>query len=217
MSSQAETEKKMAAGNKTEEKKTEKKKAAGKSGIKKITHPDKVLSYFKPEKKVLLLIAIGGTCFNVGMTAGPYFEGRLAQCLYDCIQGAATGKDMLSLAGIYLGVILFVQLMRALKRFSGARLRNDFSRNMRHMLYNGIVHMTREEVERESTGAIMTKAVADVDACAMGMQQVSTEIFDTGVLLASYFVMLLIYDWRLTLLACIFMPISYSFPPWDMI
>ncbi len=209
MSSQAETEKKMAAGNKTEEKKTEKKKAAGKSGIKKITHPDKVLSYFKPEKKVLLLIAIGGTCFNVGMTAGPYFEGRLAQCLYDCIQGAATGKDMLSLAGIYLGVILFVQLMRALKRFSGARLRNDFSRNMRHMLYNGIVHMTREEVERESTGAIMTKAVADVDACAMGMQQVSTEIFDTGVLLASYFVMLLIYDWRLTLLACIFMPISY--------
>ena len=55
----------------------------------------------------------------------------------------------------------------------------------------------------------MTKAVADVDACAMGMQQVSTEIFDTGVLLASYFVMLLVYDWRLTLLACIFMPISY--------
>ena len=58
MSSQAETEKKMAAGNKTEEKKTEKKKAAGKSGIKKITHPDKVLSYFKPEKKVLLLSLI---------------------------------------------------------------------------------------------------------------------------------------------------------------
>lgn len=168
MSSQAETEKKMAAGNKTEEKKTEKKKAAGKSGIKKITHPDKVLSYFKPEKKVLLLIAIGGTCFNVGMTAGPYFEGRLAQCLYDCIQGTATGKDMLSLAGIYLGVILFVQLMRALKRFSGARLRNDFSRNMRHMLYNGIVHMTREEVERESTGAIMTKAVADVGCLCHG-------------------------------------------------
>ena len=181
-----------------------------KTGIRKIKSPDKVLSYFKPEKKILLLIAIGGTCFNVGMTASSYFEGRLAQCLYDCIQGRASAGDMLRVATAYLTVIFFVQLMRTLKRFSGSRLRNDFSRNMRHMLYNGVVHMTREEVNQESTGAIMTKAVADVDACATGMQQVTTEIFDTGVLLASYFGMLLIYDWRLTLLSCLFMPLSYT-------
>lgn len=180
-----------------------------KSGIKKIPHPDRAMSYFKPEKKVLLLIAIGGTGFNGGMIAGPYFEGRLAQCLYDCIQGRATAADMLRLAGIYLSVILFVQLMRTLKRFSGARLRNDLSRNMRHMLYNGIVHMSREEVEQESTGAIMTKAVADVDASATGMQQVTTEIFDTGVLLGSYLGMLFVYDWRLTLFACLFIPVAY--------
>lgn len=181
-----------------------------KSGIIKIEHPDKAMSYFKPEKKVLLLIAIGGTGFNGGMIAGPYFEGRLAQCLYDCIQGQATATDMLRLAGVYLSVILFVQLMRTLKRFSGARLRNDLSRNMRHMLYNGIVHMSREEVEQESTGAIMTKAVADVDASATGMQQVTTEIFDTGVLLASYLGMLFVYDWRLTLFACLFIPVAYA-------
>ena len=180
-----------------------------KSGIRKIEHPDRAMSYFKPEKKVLLLIAIGGTGFNGGMIAGPYFEGRLAQCLYDCIQGQATGADMLRLAAVYLSVILFVQLMRTLKRFSGARLRNDLSRNMRHMLYNGIVHMSREEVEKESTGAIMTKAVADVDASATGMQQVTTEIFDTGVLLGSYLGMLFVYDWRLTLFACLFIPVAY--------
>lgn len=179
------------------------------TGIRKIEHPDRALSYFKPEKKVLLLIAIGGIGFNGGMIAGPYFEGRLAQCLYECIQGRASGSDMMRLAGVYLAVIFFVQLMRTLKRFSGARLRNDLSRNMRHMLYNGIVHMSREEVEQESTGAIMTKAVADVDASAMGMQQVTTEIFDTGVLLGSYLGMLLVYDWRLTLFACLFIPLAY--------
>ncbi|MCM1064931.1 MAG: ABC transporter ATP-binding protein/permease [Eubacterium sp.] len=179
------------------------------AGIRKIERPDRVLSYFKPEKKILLLIAIGGIGFNGGMIAGPYFEGRLAQCLYECIQGQATGKDMLRLAGVYLSVIFFVQLMRSLKRFSGARLRNDLGRNMRHMLYNGIVHMSREEVERENTGAMMTKAVADVDASAQGMQQVTTEIFDTGVLLGSYLGMLLVYDWRLTLLACLFIPVAY--------
>ncbi|MDE6924004.1 MAG: ABC transporter ATP-binding protein/permease [Acetatifactor sp.] len=180
------------------------------TGIRKIEHPDRVLSYFKPEKKVLLLIAIGGIGFNGGMIAGPYFEGRLAQCLYECIQGQADGRDMLRLAGVYLSVILFVQLMRTLKRFSGARLRNDLSRNMRHMLYNGIVHMSREEVAQENIGAIMTKAVADVDASAQGMQQVTTEIFDTGVLLGSYLGMLLVYDWKLTLLACLFLPVAYG-------
>lgn len=180
-----------------------------KAGIRKIGQPDRALSYFRPEKKVLLLIAIGGIGFNGGMIAGPYFEGRLAQCLYECIQGQADSWDMLKLAAVYLSVIFFVQLMRTLKRFSGARLRNDLSRNMRHMLYNGIVHMSREEVVRESTGAIMTKAVADVDASAQGMQQVTTEIFDTGVLLSSYLGMLLIYDWRLTLLACLFIPVAY--------
>lgn len=179
------------------------------TGIRRIEHPDRALSYFKPEKKVLLLIAIGGIGFNGGMIAGPYFEGRLAQCLYECIQGQADSSDMLKLAGVYLSVIFFVQLMRTLKRFSGARLRNDLSRNMRHMLYNGIVHMSREEVEQESTGAIMTKAVADVDASASGMQQVTTEIFDTGVLLGSYLGMLLVYDWRLTLFACLFIPLAY--------
>jgi len=180
------------------------------TGIRKIEHPNRALSYFKPEKKVLLLIAIGGIGFNGGMIAGPYFEGRLAQCLYECIQGQADSMDMLKLAGVYLAVIFFVQLMRTLKRFSGARLRNNLSRNMRHMLYNGIVHMSREEVEQESTGAIMTKAVADVDASAQGMQQVTTEIFDTGVLLASYLGMLFVYDWKLTLLACLFIPVAYA-------
>ena len=179
------------------------------TGIRKIEHPNRALSYFKPEKKVLLLIAIGGIGFNGGMIAGPYFEGRLAQCLYECIQGRADSTDMLKLACVYLSVIFFVQLMRTLKRFSGARLRNDLSRNMRHMLYNGIVHMSREEVEQESTGAIMTKAVADVDASALGMQQVTTEIFDTGVLLGSYLGMLFVYDWKLTLLACLFIPAAY--------
>ncbi len=179
-------------------------------GIRRIDRPDKVMSYFKPEKPVLILIVISGICFNAGMTANPYFEGRLAQCLYECIQGTATASDMLKLAAVYLGVVFFVQFMRGWKRYGGRWLKNDISRNMRHMLYNAVVHMSREEVAKESTGVIMTKAVADVDACAIGMQRVTTEIFDTGVLMLSYATMLLAYDWKLTLLASLFIPVAYG-------
>lgn len=195
----------------TTEARTKTKRRSGRrsSGIKRIEQPDRIWSYFRPEKPVLVLIVFSGLLFNVGMVANPYFEGRLAQCLYECIEGRADSSDMLRLVALYLAVVCFVQMMRGLKRFGGRRLKNNISRNMRHMLYNGIVHMSREEVERESTGTIMTKAVSDVDACADGMQKVTTEIFDTGVLLLSYFGLLFAYDWRLTLLSCCFIPLSY--------
>jgi len=190
------------------EKKTEGKKR--RNQIVPIPHPDRVMSYIKAEKPIIALIVCGGTFFNAGMTAGPYFEGRLAQCLYECINGTKTYQDMLALAALYLAVIFFVQAMRCLKRFAGRRLKNNMSRNMRHMLYNGVVHMSREEIAREDIGAMMTKAVSDVDACVNGMGNVTTEIFDTGVLLLSYLAMLFYYDWRLTLLSCAFIPIAYA-------
>ena len=55
----------------------------------------------------------------------------------------------------------------------------------------------------------MTKAILDVDDCAEGMRKFTTEIFDTGVALAAYAGMLLVYDVRLALIAMIFPPISY--------
>lgn len=41
------------------------------------------------------------------------------------------------------------------------------------------------------------------------MRKFTTEIFDTGVALVGYVVMLFVYDWRLALLCMIFMPVSY--------
>ena len=56
---------------------------------------------------------------------------------------------------------------------------------------------------------VMTKAISDVDDCAEGMRKFTTEVFDTGVALVGYVVMLFAYDWRLTLLCLIFPPVSY--------
>lgn len=55
----------------------------------------------------------------------------------------------------------------------------------------------------------MTKAIADVDDCVEGMRKFTTEVFDTGVALAGYAVMLLVYDWRLAILGLLFTPVSY--------
>ncbi|MFQ8582982.1 MAG: hypothetical protein ACLSA6_10870 [Holdemania massiliensis] len=62
-------------------------------------------------------IALSGILYNVGLTAGPFFEGQLAQCLIAVMAKEKTVGDMVNLAGLYLAVILLVQASRCLKRF----------------------------------------------------------------------------------------------------
>ena len=38
--------------------------------------PDRVFSYFLKEWKVLLAVAISGLIYNIGLLAGPWFEGE---------------------------------------------------------------------------------------------------------------------------------------------
>jgi len=171
--------------------------------------PDEIRYYFRRETGPLALVTVSGILYNVGLAAGPYFEGQLAQRLYDVIRGQKTLRDMMVLAAAYLAVILLVQSMRAVKRFGVRRFANDTSRTMRHILYGRIVRMSRAELQAEELGSVMTKAVSDVDACAEGMRKFTTEVFDTGVALVAYTAMLFSYDVRLALMACAFTPFAY--------
>ncbi len=73
--------------------------------------------YILKEKKPLALLTITGLIYNLGLTAGPYFEGQLVQYLKNIYEGKQTLYDMLRLAGLYVAVILMAQAARADKRF----------------------------------------------------------------------------------------------------
>ena len=163
-------------------------------------HPDRVASYFRQELGALLIVTVTGIFYNVGLAAGPLLEGQLAQCLLDILRGQSPWTAMLWMAALYVAVTVFVQGMRYLKRFYVRRFANNVNRSMKHVLYNTLVHKSRPELEQESVGGMMTRAIADVDACAEGMRKFTTEVFDTGVVMVAYLAMLLSYDWRLTLL-----------------
>ena len=174
-----------------------------------IDHPERITSYFKKELYPLTLVTLSGLVYNVGLTAGPWFEGQLVQRLLEVTTGQKAFADMLTLALLYLLTLLGVEGARAIKRFFVRRFANDVSRSMRHMLYNQILHQNRSEIQHQQTGTLMTKAVTDVDACAEGMRKFTTEVFDTGVALLSYLAMLFGYDWRLALISCAFIPGAY--------
>ncbi len=98
--------------------------------------------------------------------------------------------------------------------FMSAAFANNINRRMKGILYASLVRQSRASLEKEGAGELMTKAISDVDDCVEGMRKFTTEVFDTGVALAGYVVMLLVYDWRLALLSLLFTPFSYVCAAW---
>ena len=183
-------------------------------GEKQTFTPDRIRSYFVMEWLPLLLVTISGVIYNVGLLATPWFEGRLAQCLADILGGNETAARMAMLVLLYIVVTFIVQAARFVKRFYVRRFANNINRRMKGILYANLVRQSRAALEKEGVGNVMTKAISDVDDCVEGMRKFTTEVFDTGVALAGYVVMLLVYDWRLALLSLLFTPISYFCAEW---
>lgn len=155
------------------------------------------------------MVTVSGLIYNLGLVVGPWFEGQLAQCLLGILNGNETFAAMAALCAGYLIAIAVVQGSRFIKRLYVRKFANNINRSMKQVLYANLVRKGKVELEQAGAGTLMTKAISDVDACAEGMRKFTTEIFDTGIALLAYAVMLLGYDWRLALLCLVFAPISY--------
>lgn len=168
--------------------------------IKPMKEPNKVINYWKKEKFAVLCIVVFGLAYNISMVRGPVYQGRL-------IDSIAQGSDETLRAGAnFMAVIAMIQIFRYFKRFYIRRFANRTGAVMRFMIYNNIMNMKKEELDKESAGNLTTRAVSDVELCVEGMRKFTTEVFDTGVMMAAYFVYMLSYDVKLTVSSIIFVP-----------
>ena len=162
----------------------------------------KITNYFRSEKKVLTIVTVSGLAYNTGLLAGPYFQGKLV----DAIMQNLPLKNVLVISIMFIAAIALVQAARAVKRFYVRRFANNVNAGMQKEVYANFIRESEDRLVHENMGSLMTKAVSDVDACVEGMRKFTTELFDTGVFLVSYLVTLFIYDWKLTIISCIFIP-----------
>ena len=88
--------------------------------------PDKITAYFRLEWVNLLLITLSGLLYNLGLLAGPWFEGKLAQCLADILDGSKTAAAMVYLVLSDITVTLLVQGARRINKALAASLRAGF-------------------------------------------------------------------------------------------
>ncbi|HZK72321.1 MAG TPA: ABC transporter ATP-binding protein [Clostridia bacterium] len=172
--------------------------------IEPIKQPNKIINYWKKDRFVVACIIIFGLTCNSALIVAPIYQGKLI----DSIIGGYSLSSVVILAVTFASLIAMIQLLRYFKRFYIRRFANSTSATMRLMIYNNIMHKTTEELDNENTGNLMTRAISDVDLCVEGMRKFTTEIFDTGVLMASYFISMLLYDVKITILSCLFIPLA---------
>lgn len=169
-----------------------------------IKQPDKLTSYLKREWAVLLMVALTGTLFNGSMSLIVVLQGRLIDSVIDGALLPAILRQVL----VFVGVVAAIQLLRALKRYFVRLFANQTGVLMRRMLYNSLISQDIRAFSGVTAGEMINKAVADVDICVEGMRKVTTEIFDTGVLMLGYLITMLGYDLKTTLAACLFIPLA---------
>lgn len=188
----------------------------------------KLKEYFLKERKVLLVVTLTGIVYNIGMVAGPWFEGQMVQLLCDVLLGKRRPSQMVAVAASYAVVIGVVQGMRYLKRLYVRKFANNVSCSMRLTLFENLLYqnlgghnaqaasssddlssVSDSHSVHDDSGSVMAKIISDADQCVEGMRKFVTEIFDTGVVMVAYAAMLIYYDFRLTIIAMIFPPIAY--------
>lgn len=119
-----------------------------------IFRPSRVLSYFKEEWKTLLLVTVSGLIYNMGLLAGPWFEGKMTGKLVDVLEGTGTFHQMMLLVIAYIVSIGMVQFSRYFKRFYVRRFANNVNRHMKQILYGTLVRKSRSELEAEGAASL---------------------------------------------------------------
>ena len=169
-----------------------------------IKEPNKIINYWKKEKFVVAAIIFFGLTFNVAVVLGPIYQGKLL----DALLFKEPYLNVLKLSIIFVALVFGIQVMRFFKRFYIRRFANSTLSTMRLMIYNNLMDKKVDSLEKEDVGNLTTRAISDVDECVEGIRKFTTEVFDTGVLMASYFVSMVLYDLKITAMVSVFIPIA---------
>ncbi|OGD56747.1 hypothetical protein A3K78_06520 [Candidatus Bathyarchaeota archaeon RBG_13_52_12] len=147
--------------------------------------------------------SIGGVIYNTAIVLGPIYMGRLIDAA-----GGAEGQVVVLSALYFVGVTAFFQFARYVKRWY---MRDQFNRvacDLRQTFIERTLGRRLPDLEGETVGDLMSRTVGDITEVVDTVMVTLNEGWDTWLLMLSYLAVLLIYDWRITLMASIMVPIT---------
>ena len=150
-----------------------------------------------------IVSSIGGILYNTMIVLGPILMGRLLDAA-----GGGTARQVWLSAAYFVGMTGFFQFARYVKRWF---MRDQFNRvacDLRQTLIERVLGRPLPELEKESVGDLMSRTVGDITLVVDTVMTTLNEGWDTWLLMVSYFVVLMIRDWRITLLASVMVPVT---------
>ncbi len=121
--------------------------------------------------------------------------------------GAYPQSAILTIIGIILGLNIVRGALSYFQNYLGEAVSQFVSYDLRNMMYNHVQHMSFGFHDRHHTGALMSRAITDVENVRMfiNMGLIRTPYF--MLLFVGVAVILLLKDWRLGLVSVSFMPV----------
>jgi len=167
----------------------------------------KLTAYVAKYKKEFCLQAIGGIFYNSVVVFGAIFLGRTIDAANLLYKGEAELSYFYMNLFAFLGITMLVQLARYLKRFYLRLLSNFMNCDIRAGLMSSLFGMEMADLSSEKVGDMMSRMIGDVEHVGHSVQRTITEMWDTVVLMLSYFIACMIYSPEITLIASIPIPI----------
>ena len=166
-------------------------------------HYNKIRYYFYYLWWILVPLTITGILYDSLMSFIPRIEG-------DAINSIKQQNTDLIIksALIFLGLTIFVQINRFLKRYLVRVFSNKMNYLMRNKCFNHMLSLDMAFYEQNKVGDILNKNTTDISDTCESIRKLTTEIFDTVILMIGYIVSYFLLDYKIALMSLPFVLIS---------
>lgn len=165
----------------------------------------KIKTYFKENMGIVIPMCIAALFFDGLMCLLPIIEGYTIDTLY-----SNDFSKVLKYSIIFISLVLFVQLNRFSKRYLVRVFGNKMSLKMRSISLNNLFAKDISYFSNNNTGDILNRNLSDIYDTTEGIRKMTTEVFDTFVLLLGYLIIMFITSIKLTLISLPFFIISIA-------
>lgn len=166
-------------------------------------HYNKIRYYFYYLWGILVPLTITGIFYDSLMSFIPRIQG-------DAINSIKQQNTDLIIKSslIFLGLTIFVQINRFLKRYLVRVFSNKMNYLMRNKCFNHMLSLDMAFYEQNKVGDILNKNTTDISDTCESIRKLTTEIFDTVILMIGYIVSYFLLDYKIALMSLPFVLIS---------
>lgn len=176
-----------------------------------------LMAYLKPHSTqliVVLLMAIGGTLFNIispkilGQATTKLFEGIMEKTMGlpgAQVDFAYIGRLMIVLVGLYIisGIFGYLQ------QFIMARVAQTTVFDLRQDVSAKLARLPLKYFDSHTHGEILSRVTNDIDTISSTLQQSLTQLITSAVTIIGVLIMMLTISPLMTLIAVVTLPLSF--------